>query len=438
MVSVAEIGAAMKSVLTTVATTAARESGFVQRASKLTGALFVQTTVLGWLNNPNASLGNLTQVAAALGVTISPQGLDQRFSRAAAETLQRVLQAAVAQVISAEPVAIPVLARFSAVILQDSSTISLPTDLATFWPGCGGSGGLVTAALKIHLRLDLLAGRLADLLLETGRTSDRGSPLQKAPLARGALRIADLGYFSLPQLRAIADQSAYFLSRLFGQTSVSDPDGARLDLARILSTASATPTDRLVLLGTTERLPARMIAVPVSQEVADQRRRRLRASARSRGKNERKAALVLADWTILVTNVPGEMLAVDEALVLARVRWQIELLFKLWKQHGKLDEWRSQNPERILGEVYAKLTGLLIQHWLFLIGCWGFPDRSLVKAAQTVRTFTPLLISAFAGFLDAPAAVDQIRRCLAAGCRMNHRKKEPNAYQLMLDLPNAA
>jgi len=87
MVSVAEIGAAMKSVLTTVATTAARESGFVQRASKLTGALFVQTTVLGWLNNPNASLGNLTQVAAALGVTISPQGLDQRFSRAAAETL---------------------------------------------------------------------------------------------------------------------------------------------------------------------------------------------------------------------------------------------------------------------------------------------------------------------------------------------------------------
>lgn len=438
MVSVAEIGAAMKSVLTTVATAAARETGFVQRASKLTGAVFVQTTVLGWLNNPDASLGNLTQVAAALGVTISPQGLDQRFTRAAAETLQRVLQAAVAQVISADAVAVPVLARFSAVILQDSSTVSLPTDLATLWPGSGGSHGLQTAALKIHLRLDLLAGRLGALLLETGRTSDRGSPLQKARLPVGALRIADLGYFSLPQLRAIADQSAYFLSRLFGQTAVYDPDGARLDLARILPTTSSTPTDRPVRLGTTERVPARLIAVPVAQEVADQRRRRLYADARRRGKGVRQAALALADWTILVTNVPVEMLTVAEALVLARVRWQIELLFKLWKQHGKVDEWRSQNPERILAEVYAKLTSLVIQHWLFLVGCWGFPNRSLVKAAQTVRTFAPLLTTALAGLLDLTVAIGQICRCLAAGCRMNRRKKEPNAYQLLLDLPDAA
>ena len=37
-----------------------------------------------------------------------------------------------------------------------------------------------------------------------------------------------------------------------------------------------------------------------------------------------KARWQLLDWTILVTNVPREKLSVDEALVLARSRFQIE------------------------------------------------------------------------------------------------------------------
>jgi hypothetical protein len=72
------------------------------------------------------------------------------------------------------------------------------------------------------------------------------------------------------------------------------------------------------------------------------------------------ARLRLADWTILLTNVPPEMLGVQEALVLMRWSFQIELLWKLWKEHGKLDTWRSYKPERILTEIYAKLLGLII------------------------------------------------------------------------------
>jgi IS4 transposase len=83
--------------------------------------------------------------------------------------------------------------------------------------------------------------------------------------------------------------------------------------------------------------------------------------------------------------VPPERLTLREALVLGRMRWQIELLFKLWKSHGHVDESRSTKPWRILCEVYAKLLAMLVQHWVFLVSLWAYPDRSLPKAAQTVQ-----------------------------------------------------
>ena len=70
-----------------------------------------------------------------------------------------------------------------------------------------------------------------------------------------------------------------------------------------------------------------------------------------------------------MTNASTELLSLSEAMVLLRVRWQIELLFKLFKSHTQVDTWQSQKPWRILCEVYAKLVVVLIQHWLILSGC---------------------------------------------------------------------
>src|SRR5215218_2819637 len=84
MATIADVAAVMQAVLTTTADAAARETGFVRRRSKLGGAQFVQTLVFGWLADAQASLEALSQTAAALGVRVSPQGLDQRFTVAAA------------------------------------------------------------------------------------------------------------------------------------------------------------------------------------------------------------------------------------------------------------------------------------------------------------------------------------------------------------------
>jgi IS4 transposase len=84
--------------------------------------------------------------------------------------------------------------------------------------------------------------------------------------------------------------------------------------------------------------------------VAQQRRRRIREGARQRGETPSQESLALADWTVVITNAPVELMSAQEAFILLHIRWQIELLFKLWKSHAKIDEWRSENPHRILCE----------------------------------------------------------------------------------------
>jgi len=432
MDTVTQVSQAMKSVLNATADAAAEQSGFLQRRSKLTGARFVQTLVFGWLKNPQASLEELTQTTAALGVRLSPQGLDQRFGPKAAAALEQVLNAAVREVIAAQPVAIPLLQRFRSVMLLDSSTIVLPEALANIWTGNGSRTGQGSAALKFQIRLDLCTGALSGPLLQNGRCHDRTSSLQDATLPPGSLRLADLGYFSLGVLEKMARQGVMFLSRLQVQTLVFAQDGRGLDLPKVLRGQGLGPIDLQVYIGNKHRLPVRLLAVAVDPGVARERRRKLKLEARRRCQPVSKKRLALADWTILVTNVPSELLSVQEALVLARARWQIELLFKLWKRHGQIDEWRTRKPWRILCEVYAKMLAMLIQHWLLLVSCWTYADRSLVKGAQTVRGYALMLASAMAGVIQMNVVLTALRHTIRSGCRMNSRRHKPNTYQLLL------
>ncbi|MCL4553190.1 MAG: IS4 family transposase [Candidatus Marsarchaeota archaeon] len=436
MTSITGIAEKMQTVLTTTADSLARETGFVQRLSKVTASAFCQTCVLGWLKNPAATLDELAVTAAGLGLSISPPGLHQRFTREAATLLQEVLQAVVSEVVRAEPVAISILNRFAAVIVHDSSIISLPSALAEIWQGCGNGGDEPSAALKIQVGLDLRTGALQGPILQNGRSQDRTSPLQGPSGTAKVLHLNDLGYFSLDNLQELGENGEYYLSRLQAGTVVFDKDGTRVDLLTLLQQQGVGVVDIPVLIGLAHRLPMRLVAARVPEGVANERRRKLNEKARKKGQRVSQERLRLADWTIYVTNVPEELLSWKDAMVMARVRWQIELLFKLWKQHGRIDEWRSNKPWRILCEVYAKLIAMVLQHWLLLVCSWRYPDRSMVKAAQVVRDNVGLLVGGMRNAIPLTVAIEQIRVCVAAGCRMNRRRKKPNTYQLLLDLQN--
>ena len=437
MASVTEIAGAMKTLLTETAERLARERQFVRRRSKLDGAAFARTCVLGWQEHPDARLSQLSQTAASLGIGISPQGLDQRFTEPAAAFLRALLDAAMTTVVRAAPVAVPLLARFAAVVVEDSTIITLPDALAHLWQGCGDVAQHHLAALKVEPRLDLLHGTLDALLLAAGRTHDQTCAQQNAPLPPGSLYLADLGYFALARLVALTQQGVYVVSRLKVRVALFTPDGARLDLAPLLAREDAPLVERAVLLGADERLPVRLLAARVPQEVADQRRRALKEDARKAGRTISHARLALVDWTILITTAPPDLLRPAEVFALARVRWQIELLFKLWKERVRVDEWRSADPWRILCEVYAKLLGVVLQHWLLLATCWADPDRSLVKATATIRDHALLIAYALRGALDLAQVLAWLAQTLQACPRLEHRRKHPAAFQLLLDFHDA-
>src|SRR6266852_2180170 len=335
------------------------------------------------------------------------------------------------------PVESALLKQFSAVMLEDSSSITLPPTLAQVWRGCGGSPGASEADLKVFVRWDVLRGELQGPGLEQGRRNDKRGPFPLADLPEGCLYVADLGFFGVQRLSMIAHGEPgqppvkrYFVSRYQAKTVLRTRGGQRIEQKDILPQQEGQVVEVGALLGQAGRLPVRVIVQRVPKEVADERRARIRAAAQAHGRPPDAEVLFLADWTIVLTNVPRRRLSTEQVLVILRLRWQIERLFRLWKEHGHIDEWRSKKPWRILCEVYAKLGAMLIQQWLTQLGCWQDPHRSLVKAAQVVRREAgQLMVALYRG--GVAATVASIVRCMQSGCRLNTRKTYPNTSQFL-------
>jgi hypothetical protein len=456
MSSVPQVAEAIQTVLRTHAKEIERKTGFVQRSSaELDGAIFAQTTVLCWMDEPEASYSQLGHVAASLGVQVSNQAIEQRFGPASAALLQQVLEEGVRQVITSEASVPQVLGRFNGVYLQDGTIISLPPELAEAWPGCGGSTAEAgQSSLRAQVRLELSRGQMQGPWLQPGRAAERSGEAVQTPLPPGCLYNVDLGYFTLGEMRRHGKEGHFWLTQAKANVKLYDAGGQCWDLLDLLSAQARDRIDLEVQVGVKERLPARLIAVRLSDEQGKLRRKRANTQPASppkgcqppgkrRGATEGKrrrwrknrrvspARLRLLAWTVLLTNVPPAQLSVEEALVLARCRWQIELLWKLWKQHGKLDTWRSMKPYRVLTEISAKLLGLIITHWLTLLGCWQAPNRSLVKAKQVVQWMAAGLAFALTGDVPMEVVVERTAATMRRGCTLNSRHKRPNTYQLL-------
>ncbi len=423
------MAAALQGLLTVTATEIGTQCPLIKRQREFTASSLLATFVLGFLQRPKPTWDHLALVARQLGANVTPQAVLQRVTPALADALARLWQAAVACAVTSKPRATPLLAKFTQVLIGDSTTIRLADEIASQFPGCGGSHGFGQAALKLQVVWDFLSGQLCRMRCEAGKQNDSTSPVMDEKPAAGSLSIFDLGYFSLERFARWQAAGAHWISRGISELLVWTDDASR-DLHDWLQTQPAGPVDRWVEVGAA-RLRCRMVALRAPQEVAARRRQKARDKAAKKGRQPTARHLATCDWTVFLTSCADDLLTWQEVVVLYRVRWQIELLFKLWKSHGLIDEHRSDDPVRQLVELYAKLIATIIQHWLILAACWSDDRVSLTKASRLLRDQLPQLIAVLRDFEQLVATLTRWADTFPGLARLAKRPSQPSNPQLL-------
>ena len=430
---VGKVAATIQNVLGPEAEELGRATGVIQRRRKFTAVSLLRMLVLTLLRKPDAKATDFQSTAAQLGLDVTSTAVENRFTPQLVGFLRAVLERTVLRVLAASPQTVDLLNKFTSVRIGDSSTIALPDELADQFPGCGGilrgaGRDEDPPAVGLPHRLDPPTAN------HPRRASDATNPIAQEVAPAGSLSLFDLGYFCLDRFQNLTRAGAFWISRLQHGTSVFDAQGQPLALLQYLRQQTGSgPIDVSVLLGMSHRLPCRLIALRVPQEVADRRRQKAYVKAQKHGRVPSREYLEWQDWTIFVTNCEPELLTWEAVVVLYRARWQIELMFKLWKSHNRLATHRAgAAAEEQLAVVYVKLIAVLVQHWILLTATWCECRRSLMKAAAIIADWVTLLIDALDDLDRLIAILSRMKDVLLkAGARVQNRNIHPSLSQLL-------
>lgn len=227
--------------------------------------------------------------------------------------------------------------------------------------------------------------------------------------------IEDLGYLDSQRMQRRQAQGVGTIVPLRATLALYDLQGRRINLLTWLRRHPGQQVEREVEWQGRRR---RLVALPAAPATAARKRVGMREAAQRHGRAPNLTALALADWIVALTTVSARQASVQQIATLLRLRWQIELVFKLWKDQGKLDETRGWNAARIETELCAKLLGLLIEHWLLLQTGWQWADRSLVKAGQSIRAYARSLCLLWTDHRALAELCDLLARSLAVAGRV--------------------
>jgi hypothetical protein len=423
---------ALQAVLGSVSDEIARTCGFIVRQRGFSGSQFVQALVFGWLGRPRASVEILSQ---RLGITGS--GLQQRLTELAAEFLRLVFLRALQVLLASRAARIPLLAKFNGIYAEDCTTISLPAELADLFPGCGGSDETSgKSALRVFTCYELKTGKMQHMAIAGGRGSDTVVARAHAPdLPPGALRIRDMGFFDRQLMEKDTAAGVYWISRVPAGTTLRSGDGPVVQVSEFLDSqrAHVQKLDSWLWIGQADNgarpMWCRFLAIRCPQEVAANRRRKVREKARRKGRTASQRQLAMCDWTVMITNAPEAMLSLAQAWELYCARWQIELLFKRWKGLGGLQISTAMKAGRVLCELYAKLLGMLIAHWFTLIRGGPLEGFSLTRAIQIIQDRAGQLADALRWPERLPELVAEMAKLILRIPKQQRRTKRPTTRQ---------
>jgi hypothetical protein len=345
--------------------TSARRTKFVQRASKITGQLFLALVTFGRWSTAKPTVAQLAAKAAQLDVPvdITPEALQQRMTARAVAFLQELGQMAFTKLHTGDTICEEgIFAPFPRVHIADSTGFGLPESLSKEFPGAGGSGS--TAGAKIQLVWEYKSHTFDHFALIPCNVPDSRYVDTVVELAQAhSLFLFDLGYFKLTAFATIAAARAYFLSRLNHQTTLREVVGGRqhpLNLASCLAQETQPVIEKTVVLGAYERVPARLIAIRMPEAIINERRRQAYAVAKQRGYTPSHRHLTLLAWNLFVTNVPATVWSSTTVGIAYALRWQVELVFRGWKSGLHVATVTTTTKYSTLCYLYGRMLLILL------------------------------------------------------------------------------
>jgi hypothetical protein len=324
-----------------------------------------------------------------------------------------------------------VFAFFHRVLLQDSTNLSLPPKLADFFPGSKNQSGKTSASVKLQTTYNALTETFVSFELTAYACNDQSaSPSILDIIQEGDLVIRDLGYSCLRVFRDIVEKKAFYLSRYSHKIALFHPTGKRFDLLGSLKKHGIL--DETLLAGSEERLPLRVVAIPVPEHIAGERRRKLLQS-KDRRLNPDPTHLALLGWEIFLTNVPQKTWDAGTVCRVYGVRWRIEIIFKSWKSHFKIHAFAHPTPTEVELLIYARLLYITLFQCCFFTQLAAFvydttgQHLSVLKAADF---FSQRIVTALLTGGDYPLIVQQILK----HCTYEKRNKRLNYGQIFRSL----
>jgi len=359
----------------------AKKTEFVQRDSKINGQNFFDIIVF---NNDQLKQQSLNDLAIDLseryGITITKQSLHDRLNDRALAFLQQALERLLNQQLDVAPL-LAAATAFERILIKDSICFQIDESLAASYPGSGGSGS--TAAVRIQFEYDLLNGHINDLSVQPFNNQDATDSLTTLELSQqGDLIIRDLAYINLGVIKGLISKGAFLLCRLQYNVNVyemKDNSYAALDFVKlrtVMRQNKLAVIEKEVYLGSVDRLKLRLIIQLLPDEIVAQRLRKAQRNNKKKGRGQlSKQYKARAVLNLFITNTTEHQIPLTAVGSFYRLRWQIELMFKIWKSLCHIDKVKQVKKERLECYIYAKLIGIVLS-WQII---WAVAKFTLAK-----------------------------------------------------------
>jgi hypothetical protein len=343
----------------------AKSCGFVKRKSIFTPLMFFDVLITGSVQDTHMSLErNCEHIAAQYGVQIKKQSLDERYNSSALAFIKSLIEEQLQSQIIQEGT--DFLKWFGRVIISDSTRFDVPKEMKDKLPGFSGKESS-QAGVSIQYSFDIRNGEVTELSIGPAVTSDiKHASENRSGIIKGDMYLRDLGYYSTELLSYIDMQEAYYCSRLNSKVNVyqkQNDEYVLLSFSDLYAQMKKKQILRLeldVYVGKKEKMPTRLIVELMPEEEYSKRLRKIDNYNKHNGhatSQEHKDRIKL---NLFITNVPSSVLSPEQVHLLYKLRWQIELRFKIWKSIFVLDKLPKMKYDRYLCTLYAKLLMVFI------------------------------------------------------------------------------